>query len=475
MEALNSTPLMRILLRVRPTLPLILAGIIALGIHAAAAAEPRVLVGAARIDITPDGPIRLAGYQGGARMKETERIEGRLFARALAIGADDQQPAVLITADVVGVSAEISHAVADALRQSHAIPRERVAVCATHTHAGPAIQGVLPFMFAEDVPAAERARIERFTATLQKKLIRVATEALAARQPGTLAWGEGKVTFATQRRKVVDGKYLGFGVFPEGMADHTLPVLRVTDERGAVRAVFTSYACHCTTLRGSDHFVHPDWAGDAAGRLEAAHPNAISLVAIGCGGDVNPSPRAGLADVPRHGAALAAEVERVLGGALRPLGPLTSAAYRQIELPLGENVTRADLEKRLEHERPLIRYSASKHLAVLDSGAALPTRVPYPVQTWAFGDALAMVFLGGEVVSEYSLRLRRELAPQRLWVNAYANSVPCYIASRRMFDEGGYEVDASMNYYGWPSPLAPTIEDQIIATVHALLPRGFRR
>ena len=80
-----------------------------------------------------------------------------------------------------------------------------------------------------------------------------------------------------------------------------------------------------------------------------------------------------------------------------------------------------------------------------------------------------MVFLAGEVVSEYSLRLRRELPSEPLWFTAYANATPCYIPSRRMYPEGGYEVDASMDYYGWPTRLAEGTEDLIIGTVRTML------
>src|SRR5688572_12400004 len=145
----------------------------------AGAAETPLLVGVARVDITPELPIRLSGYQGGARQAETNRIERRLFARALAIGSDQQKPVVLITVEVIGLSEELSSAVAAALRASHGLERECVAICATHTHTGPAIRGVLPFMFAQDLPADEAARIDRYTTTLREKLIQVATAALA--------------------------------------------------------------------------------------------------------------------------------------------------------------------------------------------------------------------------------------------------------------------------------------------------------
>ena len=103
----------------------------------------------------------------------------------------------------------------------------------------------------------------------------------------------------------------------------------------------------------------------------------------------------------------------------------------------------------------------------------MPREIPYTVQVWNFGDELAMVFLAGEVVAEYALRLKRELDGARLWVNAYSNSLPCYIPSKRMFPEGGYEVDTSMDYYAWPTRLAIGTEDQIIRTVQDMVPRAF--
>jgi hypothetical protein len=38
-----------------------------------------------------------------------------------------------------------------------------------------------------------------------------------------------------------------------------------------------------------------------------------------------------------------------------------------------------------------------------------------------------------------------------------------------MFPEGGYEVDASMDYYGWPVRLAENTEDVIIGAVKTML------
>ncbi len=84
-----------------------------------------------------------------------------------------------------------------------------------------------------------------------------------------------------------------------------------------------------------------------------------------------------------------------------------------------------------------------------------------------------MVFLPGEVVVDYSLRLKKEFDAARLWVNAYANDVPCYIPSRRILKEGGYEGGDAMVYYDRPTKLAMETEDLIIGAVHDLMPKDF--
>lgn len=439
---------------------------------AASAPGPTVHIGVAKVDITPELPIRLSGYQG--RPGEAVRAETRLFARALAIGSDAEKPALLITAELIGIGEETGEKVAAALRAKHGIERTRIALAATHVHSGPALTDAIPFMFSRDLPPEETERIARYTASLREKLVQVAEQALANRKPGRLAWSEGTTDFAAQRRVVVDGKWKNFGVVPGGPVDHALPVLRATDEAGVVRAVFVNYACHCTTLGSGDNFVHHDWAGDAARRVEADNAGAVVLVALGCGADANPNPR-GVSAVADHGGKVAAEVKRLLAGPMRALGPVTGANFRRIDLEFDRAVTREDLEKRTAKDaKQPASYAASKFLAKLDAGRALPKSVPYPVQTWTFGGDLAMVFLAGEVVAEYSLRLKRELDGARLWVNAYSNSLPCYIPSQRMFAEGGYEVDSSMDYYAWPTRLAQGTEDRIIRTVHEMVPASYR-
>jgi hypothetical protein len=447
----------------RFALPVLCASAVPIGMAArgqeAVAPAQTYLAGAAVRDITPDYAVRLSGF--GSRRTESEGVTARIHARALAIGSDAEGPAVLIAADSTGVSDAIVAELARRL-QPLGVRRERLAVSATHTHTAPMLRGVLPTLFGQPIPPDHQARIDRYTAEFTDALEQVAREALADRRPARLSWSVGTVGFAKNRRT------------PTGPVDRALPVLAVRSPDGRLRAVLATYASHAVTL--SHNFIGGDWPGFAAEAIERQHPGVVALISIGCGADQNPTSNVtgDKVDVARgQGGELAAEVARVLAGVPRPVtGPLT-ARLERIDLPLAPLPPRSHWEA-LAQKGTAVGYHARVQLAALDRGESLPTKVEYPVTTWTFGDSLAMVFLPGEVVVDYSLRLKRELDPTRLWVTAYANDTPCYIPSERVLTEGGYEGGGAMTYYNKPAKFETGVEQRIADAVLRLLPDGYR-
>jgi neutral ceramidase len=238
-----------------------------------------------------------------------------------------------------------------------------------------------------------------------------------------------------------------------------------------VRAIFTSYASHCTTI--AINSIHGDWAGCAQEALQREFPGAIALTALGCGADQNPNPRRTMELVRQYGEDVGAEAKRLVNSQLTPIRGGLDCRAKSIELAYDKLPTREEWQALALSKTAGIAYHAKKNLARLDRGEAIPTHLPYLVQTWSFGDDLAMVFLPGEVVVDYSLRLKRELKAGRIWVNGYSNDVPCYVPSRRVLEEGGYEGGGAMVYYDRPTKFAPDVEDRIIGAVHELMPPAF--
>jgi hypothetical protein len=398
-----------------------------------------------------------------------------LKARALALGGDepgDAGPAVLVAVDNCAVGARVVEEVAARLSQKAKLPRDRFVVCSTHTHCAPALSSGLDFIFGDTLPPAERAHIDRYTRELTDAIEKAALAALAARAPASLAWGQGRAGFAANRRVLKDGRWVNFGVNPNGPVDHSLPVLRATDAAGNVKAVLFGYACHCTTLGGEFNKICAEWTGYACDEIESRAPGAVALAIIGCGADANPEPRRNLDDAKAHGLSAGREVDRLVKSTLTPLPGRLTARLARIELPLEPLPPRSKIIEQ-QKVKGAAGFLARTLIDRLNRGETLPTTVPYVVQTWCFGDDMAMVFLAGEVVVDYALRIKWEVDQERLWVAAYSNDVPCYIPSRRILSEGGYEADFSMIYYGHPTRLAPATEDVIISAVHNLLPPAF--
>jgi hypothetical protein len=214
-----------------------------------------------------------------------------------------------------------------------------------------------------------------------------------------------------------------------------------------------------------------DYAGLAGAYLEQKHPGAVALFWAGCGGDANPLPRSKVALLKAYGRELADAVEGVLAGRMAPVTGTLAAGYRTVELPLGELPGKGQVAAALGSKSQAERHRAELLGRQLAANGKLDDRYSYyPVQAVRLGDQVTWVALGGEVVVDYSLRLKKELAgPRAVWVTAYANDVMAYIPSERVLAEGGYEGGGSMVYYGLPAKWAPGIEEKVVAAVRALV------
>jgi neutral ceramidase len=423
-------------------------------------------IGVATVDITPQGPIRLTGY--AAREKsEATRVIHRLTAKALAFGNDNQAPSILITVDLVGIPGQITLKLAEKLSKKVGINAAQLAICSSHTHGGPEV-GILNILqargnnFSDSLLALDQLiHISQYLHELEQKLEQVALAALENRKPALVAWGQGQANFAKNRR--TNG----------GPVDPALPILSVTEPDGKLRAVLVNYACHGTTLEGSVNEIHGDWIGEAQKLIEANHPGAVAMIAIGCAGDANPQPRGKMEHMRLHGQEIANNVDKLLAAPLQPLTSPPVGRIKWVKLPFAHVPSVPELISQTS-DKSVKGYYARRALERIARGQEIPKELDYRIQTWTFGDEMAMVNLAGEVTVDYSIRLKNELGAEKLWVNAYTNDVPCYIASRRVIMEGGYEAESSMWWYDKPSRFVEDIEDMIVSAVHEILPASFK-
>ncbi len=418
--------------------------------------------GAAKVNITPEKLLWMAGY--AARTSPAEGTLIDLWAKALVLEDPQGKRVAIITLDLVGIGRDLSLAIRETLEQKYQLPRSSTALCTSHTHCGPVIGNKRRPIYSE-LSEQQRQDIADYTDTLQQKLAAVVGDALTKLEPAAMAWGSGQATFAVNRRnnKEADVPALRAQGRLAGPVDYDVPVLSVRDSEGHIKSVLFGYACHATVL-GINQFSG-DYPGYAQLALEAAHPGAVALFWAGCGADQNPLPRKEIPLAKQYGDELAAAVERTLDGVMRPIEGELATVYDEIELPFDKLPTRDELQAQSESSNRYEAARARQLLDQLDAGLQLPASYPYPVQQWRLGQQLQFILLGGEVVVDYALRIKAELAGPRTWVASYTNDVMAYIPSRRVWLEGGYEGGGAMVYSGHPSRWAPQVEELIVKQV----------
>jgi hypothetical protein len=423
--------------------------------------------GVARVNITPPLPYWLSGY--ASRTNPSTEVRHELFAKALALADDRGGKAVIVTADIIGFSRELSDSIAERVAKQHGLQRSQLLFNFSHTHYGPVVGSNLSVMYIFD--AAEKERVVRYTSKLADSVVALVGAALADLAPAQLACGHGAAGFALNRREKFNAG-VKLGENPTGPMDHDVPVLRITAPDGKLRAVLFAYACHGTTLSGKFNEVDGDFGGYAQRALEQAHPGATALHMILCAGDQNPKPRGEYEHVEQHGRELAGAVERVLSGGLKTVRPPIRTAHAIAQLDFAAH-TREQFEKEaagvgVAKPDKFKQRRARVMLAAYDQGQPV-RQMPFQIQALRFGTDLALLALSGEVVVEYALRAKREFPGENLTVAGYCNDVSSYLPSQRVLREGGYEPETSMIYYGQPGPFSEKVEEQIFAVIHRVM------
>ncbi len=416
--------------------------------------------GAAKVLITPDQPLWMAGYGGRDHAAEGKLTD--LWAKALVLEDGRGCRAVLITLDLVGLDRKLSQSIREAVAKSQGIGADRVSICVSHTHTGPVVgQNLAPLHYLL-LDEQQRQWIDQYAEQLQLKILEAARLAAEKLAPSRLSWGSGVAAFAVNRRENPEANVPQLRTQNKlvGPVDHDVPVLAVSDAAGQLKTVLFGYACHATVL--SFYQWSGDYPGFACSELESLHPDCIAMFWAGCGADQNPLPRRTVELARHYGRQLADAVDTVLlTSQLEPVADRLEASYREVSLRFDTLPTREQLQQESQSATKQLAARAQMLLKRLDAGEPLSDCYPYPIAVWRLGNEVTLVMLGGEVVVDYSLLLKSQLSGKRTWVAGYSNDIMAYIPSRRVLLEGRYEGADAMVYYGLPTRWNQQVEETI--------------
>lgn len=416
--------------------------------------------GFAKVGITPEEPVALAGFaiRTGPHRGVTRPLQLRaaVFSANSAAGAASH--ALLVGADILWWAPERVADLSARIAGRWPIPEDRILLHATHTHGGP--QTSVRF-----APSLGRPDPD-WCALLEERLFEAIERAWDDLAPAAIERGDGSSAIGVNRRWLRGDEPAPPGA-AEGTVDRDLTVLRITDPHGDVRALLVHLACHPTTTM--DPFVSADFPGVMTAAIESElGPDSIVAFLQGCCGDINPAitkgrDRLGIhdADVETVGHQLASEVRAVLARPMRrlPAGSIT-ARTEVVDLPL-QPLPAADV---LDRARKRDGITGEWSRLLRDEPDRMTPSVPLTLRRIGFGPDLAFLAMDAEVTMPYGIAIK-ELSGKRIVPLPYTNGMIGYVVTARQLAQGGYEADESTRYFGLPAPFAPIIERRLI---HAL-------
>ena len=389
------------------------------------AVESNLRAGVAKVDITPPAETPVVGH-----VRPTTSVRDPIRAGILLL-ANEQTRAAIVTLDLISAPSPMVDALRDAIAEPTQTPRENIMVATSHNHSGPG--------WSRETP---------WSREMVAKIGAAAVAAAKEMRPVSIGYGEDRIDFNINRRKVINGRAV-VRLNPEGPCDHRVKVLRFDDGRSLEPMSVVMHAvCHPCVFTWGDKLTPPfpngfpkisaDFPGEAQSFVEMVYgPRTQTLFLQGCAGDIRPN----LPGVPYR---CGNEADIKWTG--RSLG---CAVVRAVD----RGAVREELAKR-KTIYPLKCVSSVIELPGKKEKRACE------MQAMRIGDYLLLT-IPGEPMVEYGFQIEKAIADRAIpIVIGYANGNLGYICTAESHQYGGYEPNSS--------PLLPEAEGLILAELGRL-------
>lgn len=372
--------------------------------------ESNLSAAVAKVDITPPAGTKVVGH-----VREVDGVRDRLHAATLLLD-DGKTRAAIVTLDLLNVPNEMAAALRESVGIATGTPAANIMIAVSHNHSGPG--------WTENPEWARKAAkdVGAAAGTASKSMRKV-----------TAGYGEGRIDFNIQRRKVIEGRAV-VRLNPDGPCDHRVKVLRFDDGKSEdPLAVLMHAACHPCVFTWGDKWTEPhangypkmtaDFPGEAKALVEKVYgAGTTALFLQGCAGDIRPN-------LPGQPYRCGDEADIRWAG--RDLG---CAAIKAADKSfVREQFTRRPAVYPIRCASEMVTLPSSK----------MGETVSCELQAIKVGPYLFLT-LPGEPFVEYGFRLEKAIADRAIpIIVGYANGDIGYICTAKAFKEGGYEPNNS--------------------------------
>ena len=396
--------------------------------------------GAARTDITPEKPIKMAGY--GARTELSEGVHDPLLARVVVF-ENDGKKLLLVSTDLIGFYGGTADHFCKVILAEFDLEPGELFLSSVHTHAGPGL--------TIDKEKGHPNNLE-YTNKLEGTLVKLIHEAFEDVGPVRFGTGVGYSPVGINRRELQfdssGNSQIRIGRNPYGPTDKEVLVAKLARPDGKIFAALFDYATHATCLGGKNLTVSGDVMGLAEQFAEKILGEDVIVAGFaGASGNIDPWFRV----LPSINTEPGWIPEPVLLGTL--LGEEVVHVFRDIdEVSEGGRIGTGFValalpgkprsEDRIEKNHP-------------------PTQLNITVAR--IGD-IGFVGLGAEVLTEIGMSIKAASPCKHTFVITHCNGAASYIAPEHLHIEGGYEIRSS--------PFAPHAAEiavkQAVKMLHAI-------
>jgi hypothetical protein len=439
-----------------------------------------LLVGWGSADITPDGPVALAG-QYHARI--TSEVHDRVTATALAVetrsGDDSIDHAVIVSCDLVAMRRVIVERVrARVAGRTPGLDPKKIIVAATHTHTAPVTTYVdedsHPYDFqgiwAYRLPKSGLLQPKGYLDFLVERLADAVTQAWTTRAPGAMSRGLGYAAVAHNRRAVFkDGTTRMYGRTSspdfrhiEGVSDSRIDLLFLWDTEKQLSGLAINVSCPSQEVEG-ERYVSADFWHDVRIVLRERHGAALQILPLtGAAGDQSPHvmwgrktererlARAGITATRAIALRIVRTIDQVLAGNREPA--LTSLVLRHhvamMPLPVREVLPdrRAAALEELQAGRSRFAELQDRAWMTFRVSQALLERTEYrkehpdyfaEVHALRLGD-VALATNPFELYTDYGIRMEAQSPADQTMIVQLACESAGYLPTPRAVAGGGY-------------------------------------
>lgn len=396
-----------------------------------------------KVDITPDQPKMLLGYNA----RQSTGVQDRIYHRIVLLD-DGITRFCLVSSDICVISPSEYDHVAALLLKRFGIAPENFWWSLTHTHSAPEV-GVpgLPEVFMGE--RYKHPVDSAYTSFVEQKIIEGIDQAQNKLVKARLGVGWGHSNANINRRGIdVSGK-ASLGMNPDGASDKRIGILRIDKEDGTPLALISNYAIHGTALGSPNLKISGDVPGIVSEYVE--EKTGVPMLFInGAAGNLAPI----YSTYPNAQAARLSQFRVLLGDKILEANKHITTTTDKVRLFAGKTTIETPRKENMGWPSDLGGYTRKtgdgKNLILL------------PVRFLKINQDIAIWSLPVELFCEISNDIRDRSPYPYTFYYGYTNGWLGYLPTADEFKHGGYEVETVC-------PYTPAVEKDVKHTVLSYL------